>query len=141
MEVHFKLFGTDGVSLQSQELTRALRDRGWRVHSCVSDLPEDATGLRLADLSYQSDAAIALRQSILDPTAAERHQDHQTRGADLLEQVVSRARRIRESVEAYIDANEIRLLHVRNIMSLPYNLPATLAFYGMARDRVPHAAS
>ena len=135
MEVHFKLFGTDGVSLQSQELTKAFRERGWRVHSCASDLPEDATGLRLADLSYQSDEAIALRQSIFDPTAAERHQDHQTRGADLVEQVVSRARRIRESVEAYIDANEIRLLHVRNIMSLPYNLPATLAFYELARDR------
>ena len=27
MEVHFKLFGTDGVSLQSQELTKARREK------------------------------------------------------------------------------------------------------------------
>jgi len=48
MEVHFKLFGTDGVSLQSQELTKALRKCGWRIHSCASDVPDGAEGLRLS---------------------------------------------------------------------------------------------
>ena len=42
---------------------------------------------------------------------------------------------IREPVERYLDAHDIRLVHIRNIMSLPYNLPATLAFYGLAVDR------
>jgi len=135
MEVHFKLFGTDGVSLQSQELTKALRERGWRVHSCASDLPSDATGLRLDELSYQSDDAVRLRQSIFESGPADGPPKDQTVGTDLLARVVDRARRIREQVEPYIDANDIRLLHVRNVMSLPYNLPATLAFYELARDR------
>lgn len=135
MEVHFKLFGTDGVSLQSQELTRALRERGWRVHSCASDLPDDATGLRLDELSYQSHDAIALRQRIFQAGPVERGREDQATGGELLHQVVGLARRIRERVEPYIDANDIRLLHIRNIMSLPYNLPATLAFYELARDR------
>lgn len=135
MEVHFKLFGTDGVSLQSQELTRALRERGWRVHSCASDLPDDAPGLRLDELSYQSRDAIALRQSVFQAGQVEGGRDDQATGEELLAQVAGLARRIREKVEPYINANDIRLLHIRNIMSLPYNLPATLAFYELARDR------
>jgi len=135
MEVHFKLFGTDGVSLQSQELTRALRERGWHVHSCASDLPDGATGLRLDELSYQSHDALALRRGLFQAGPLDRGEDDQASSAALLAQVVALARRIRERVEPYIDANNIRLLHIRNIMSLPYNLPATLAFYELARDR------
>ena len=67
MEVHFKLFGTDGVSLQSQELSKALKSRGWRVHACASDVPREAEGLRLPDLSYQSDDALALRRRVSQP--------------------------------------------------------------------------
>ena len=62
VEVHFKLFGTDGVSLQSQELSKALRTRGWQVHSCASDVPDGAEGLRVPELSYQSEDALALRR-------------------------------------------------------------------------------
>jgi mannosylglucosylglycerate synthase len=127
LEVHFKLFGTDGVSLQSQELSKALRGRGWQVHACASDVPDSMEGLRIAELSYQSDDALALRRRLFSP-------DGDT-GADLVAQLHSRARSIRERVEQYVDANHIRLLHIRNIMSLPYNLPATLAFYQLIVER------
>jgi hypothetical protein len=132
MEVHFKLFGTDGVSLQSQELTKALRKRGWRVHSCACDTPDDAEGLRLPELSYQSDDALALRRRIFQPGA-----DANARAAAkrLLDDLEERAETIRARVEAYVDRHGIRLLHVRNIMSLPYNLPATLAFHRLIVDR------
>ena len=43
--------------------------------------------------------------------------------------------RIRQQIEAFVDAREIPVLHVRNIMSLPYNLPASLALYNLARER------
>src|SRR5262245_13814900 len=125
LEVHFKLFGTDGVSLQSQELTKALRKRGWRVHSCASDVPAGAEGLRLAELSYQSDEALALRRSIFGPDAGP---DGHATGQRLLEVIEEHAGPIRRRVEEYVDDHDIRLLHVRNVMSLPYNLPATLAF-------------
>jgi hypothetical protein len=34
-----------------------------------------------------------------------------------------------------VDAGQIRLVHIRNVMSLPYNLPATLALYNLAVER------
>jgi hypothetical protein len=34
-----------------------------------------------------------------------------------------------------VDAEQIPVLHIRNLMSLPYHLPATLAFYNLAVER------
>ncbi|MBV9329892.1 MAG: hypothetical protein JO352_39830 [Chloroflexi bacterium] len=131
LEVHFKLFGTDGVSLQSQELSKALRKRGWQVHPCASDVPDGAEGLRIAELSYQSEDALALRQRLFPSDgSAEPHA-----ADELLAEVFNRARRIRTRVETYIDQHRIRQLHIRNIMSLPYNLPATVAFSQLIEER------
>ncbi len=132
MEVHFKLFGTDGVSLQSQELTRALRKRGWEVHSCASDVPDGAEGLRLPELSYQSEDALALRRRIFQPDP---DGDGLASGQALLEPIEERAKVIRQRVEEYVDGHDIRLLHVRNITSLPYNLAATLAIFQLVEGR------
>jgi mannosylglucosylglycerate synthase len=133
LEIHFKLFGTDGVSLQSQELSKALSVRGWRVLSCAGDVPSAAGGLRLPELSYQSPDAVALRQRIFSgaPGACSPASD----GAALVGEITERATVIRRRVEDYLDAQQIPLVHIRNIMSLPYNLPATLALYNLAVDR------
>ena len=69
MEVHFKLFGTDGVALQSQELTKALIERDWQVHPCCSDVPSGTEGLKIPQLSYQAPDAVALRMRIFPPAA------------------------------------------------------------------------
>jgi mannosylglucosylglycerate synthase len=132
LEVHFKLFGTDGVSLQSQELSKALGARGWQAFSCASDVPPDAEGLTLPELSYQSPDAVALREMIFSTS-----EDHPPAsvGDSLVREIIERAQPIRRQVEAYVDAKEIPLLHVRNVMSLPYNLPATLAMYDLATER------
>ena len=135
MEVHFKLFGTDGVSLQSQELTKALTKRDWRVHPCSSDVPSGTEGLRLSQLSYQSPDAVALRKRIFPPAAERSHSSPESAGDVLVEEITARAEPIRRQVEQYVDAHQISLLHIRNLMSLPYNLPATLAFYRLATDR------
>lgn len=133
LEIHFKLFGTDGVSLQSQELSRALRMRGWSVLSCACDVPPGAAGLRLPELSYQSPDAIALRQRIFPAAAGA--SSHVPDGAALVDEITERARAIRRQIEDYVDAQQIGLLHIRNLMSLPYHLPATLAVYNLAVDR------
>jgi mannosylglucosylglycerate synthase len=133
LEVHFKLFGTDGVSLQSQELSQALRVRGWSVLSCACDVPPGAAGLRLPELSYQSPDAIALRQRIFSAAAGASWPVPD--GAALVDEITERARVIRRRIEDYVDAQQIGLLHIRNLMSLPYNLPATLAMYNLAVDR------
>ena len=132
LEVHFKLFGTDGVSLQSQELSKALSARGWRVLPCACDVPPHAEGLRLPELSYQSPDAIALRKRIFPASGGSSPVPD---GAALVDEITGRARVIRRRVEEYVNAHQIRLLHIRNLMSLPYNLPATLALYDLAVDR------
>ena len=134
MEVHFKLFGTDGVSLQSQELTKALRARGWRVASCASDVPPDAEGLNLFELSYQSPDAVALRRRIF-PGATGLVSPSPSAGARLVDEIEERAGPIRRQVETYIDDHGIQVVHIRNLMSLPYNLPAAVAFYKLAAER------
>lgn len=132
LEVHFKLFGTDGVSLQSQELSRALGRNGWQVHACASDVPEGLLGLRIPQLSYQSADAVALRRRLFQPDSST---GNGSPAADLLAELTTRAEAVRGQVERYVDEHGIRVLHVRNIMSLPYNLPATLAFYELIRQR------
>ena len=133
LEIHFKLFGTDGVSLQSRELSKALGARGWRVLPCASDVPPGAEGLRLPELSYQSPDAIALRKRIFFPAPGA--SSPVPGGAALVDEITQRARVIRRRVEDYVDVHQIPLLHIRNLMSLPYNLPATLALYDLAVDR------
>ena len=132
LEVHFKLFGSDGVSLQSQELMKALGARGWRATPCASDLPSHVEGLPLPDLSYQSPDAVDLRKRIFStgegPASV-------SEGDSLVMEIVERAEPIRRQVEDYVDAQKIPLLHVRNVMSLPYNLPATLALFNLATAR------
>ncbi|MBV8529111.1 MAG: hypothetical protein JOZ75_12415 [Candidatus Dormibacteraeota bacterium] len=126
LEVHYKLFGSDGVSLQSQELARALEAHGWQPSFCASDVPEGTRGVRIADLSYRSDEAIALRARLFGSDSGD---------DDLRSEIARRARPIRAAIEAYVHASDIPVLHVRNLMSLPYNLPATLAIYEIARER------
>lgn len=132
VEVHFKLFGTDGVSLQSLELSNALRSRGWRAFPCASDVPPHTEGLMLPELSYQSPDAVALRKRVF-PTS--KSHPPASDGESLVMEITERAERIRRQIEEFVDVWEIPLLHVRNIMSLPYNLPATLALYNLATDR------
>jgi hypothetical protein len=130
MEVHFKLFGSDGVSLQSQELSRALSNRGWSVHACASDVPPDVEGLRIAELSYQSADAVSFRERVFSPPSL-----REVTGEALVAEIRDRAEPIRQQVETYLGVQHIALLHLRNLMSLPYNLPATYAFYCLAIDR------
>jgi hypothetical protein len=132
LEVHFKLFGTDGVSLQSQELTKALGERDWRATPCASDLPSHVEGLTLPELSYQSPEAVDLRKRIFSTGEGPASASH---GDSLVMEIIERAEPIRRRVEDYVDAQKIPLLHVRNVMSLPYNLPATLALYNLATER------
>ena len=136
LEVHYKLFGTDGVSLQSQELSHALEARDWHVSFCASDVPAGAPGLLLPELAYQSGDAVALRARLFPPGAQPRAADSVADdGATIVDEVVERSRPIRAAIEGYVDSQRIPVLHVRNLMSLPYNLPASQAIYDLARAR------
>jgi mannosylglucosylglycerate synthase len=132
LEVHFKLFGSDGVSLQSRELSGALGERGWQVLSCASDVPPEGEGLRLTELSYQSPDVVGLRRRVFSTSEVSASGSE---GDSLVDEIVERAKRIRRQVEDYVEAWQIPVLHIRNVMSLPYNLPASLALYNLANER------
>ena len=132
LEVHFKLFGTDGVSLQSQELTKALAARDWWAIPCASDLPSHVDGLTMPELSYQSPDAVDLRKRVFS-TGEE--SASASDGDSLVTEIIERAEPIRRRIEDYVDAQKIPLLHVRNVMSLPYNLPASFALFDLATTR------
>jgi hypothetical protein len=88
--------------------------------------------LRLPELSYQSPDAVALRERIFSTLGAP---GSTSDGDSLVDEIVERAKPIRRQVEDYVDAHQIPALHIRNLMSLPYNLPATLALYNLASER------
>jgi hypothetical protein len=86
----------------------------------------------LPELSYQSADAVALRESVFSTSQVHPAASH---GDSLVMEITERAEPIRRQIESYVDSREIQLLHIRNIMSLPYNLPATLALYNLAIER------
>ncbi|MBV8301381.1 MAG: hypothetical protein JOY68_05620 [Candidatus Dormibacteraeota bacterium] len=49
--------------------------------------------------------------------------------------VLERAQAIGDMIERYVDSQGVQLLHVRNLMSLPYNLPASIALHDLALRR------
>lgn len=128
LAVHFKLYGGDGISLQSQELHTVLRNRLWNVFECCSDLPTNKPGLLLSEISYQTDEVRNLRERIFNPNSLGNEDS-------LLSLLEYKAKEIRDKVEIYLDQNNIRIVHAHNIFSLPFNPAATLAFYNLARER------
>jgi hypothetical protein len=58
-------------------------------------------------------------------------------GVDLVREI-ERAAVIRRQVEDNVDADQIPLLHICNVMSLSYNLPAALAFTISCRAATVH---
>ena len=85
----------------------------------------------LPELSYQS----STRWSCGSGSSRLRMVLRRRRRDSLVEEIVERAEPIRRQVEEYVDGRQIPLVHIRNLMSLPYNLPATLAFYNLAIER------
>ncbi|KKR31497.1 MAG: Glycosyl transferase group 1 [Candidatus Gottesmanbacteria bacterium GW2011_GWC2_39_8] len=133
LDLHFKLYSTDGVSLQGQELDRKLKASGWKIYQCASDIPEDKVqrneGLKLDQLSYQSPKAEKLRRRLFTKIAIPGEEGR------LSAEIKESALEIEERLSAYIEKNNIRSVHVRNIMSLPLQPAATLALYNLAQSR------
>jgi len=124
LEIHFKLHGTDGVSLVAHSLDSALEKLGRNIHRLSGDvLPRDK-GLNLAGISYQSPEAISLRQRIFSEKP----------DPNLKTEIETAASRLRPAIEQYIKDNNIGTVIIRNLFSLPLNLPATLALYQIMRE-------
>lgn len=129
MDIHFKLNGTDGVSLVADTLDRALQSTGCTVHKCSGDIRKGERGVSLPDLSYQTDEMVKLTNAIFSPDGGD------ARAEDaLLGDIRARAQPIRDAIKAHITQNNIGTVVVRNLFSLPLNLPATVALFTILKD-------
>ena len=130
LSTHFISRGTDGVSLQMQEINTYLKSNGWDVFECSSDCPEDGNGLRIPMMNHCLDEVVQLKKQIFTPDIAD-----PSKVNGLMDLLEKQSRIVQDEVEKYIDREGIRIVHIRNVFSLPENLAATLAFYRIAEKR------
>ncbi len=128
LSVHFKLHGGDGISLQAQELARALSSHGWHIFECAGDLTTNQDNfLNLPAISYQDREIVALRNKIFSGQPVDDN--------ELMADLKSRVEKMFEQIKTFCEAHDIRIIHLHNIFSLPYNPVATLAFYRLAKEK------
>jgi hypothetical protein len=96
-------------------------------------VPPGAAGLRLPELSLP--VARRDRAASADLLRGSGASSPLPDGAALIDEITEPSRVIRRQTEDYVDAQQIPLLHIRNLVSLPYNLPATLALHNLAVDQ------
>jgi mannosylglucosylglycerate synthase len=136
-DLHFKSHKLDGVSLMMEEVRRALEGAGYNVHTVSGNLPDGIPGLRIPELSYQEGTADEIRRGIFNKPKPETQQEilEQSRlQTKLIEKLYETKRIIFDELKRYILENKIDVLMVRNVFSLPLNLPAALAIYDLAND-------
>lgn len=124
-EVHYYVYGTDGVSLQVMESHDCLKSRGEKVYLCASDVLE----ADLPELDYHANAARELREAILDPGLS-------TGEDGLLGEIAVQSELIKGKLSEFLRRHRIRIVHLRNITSLPFlHLPATQAAHDLIVER------
>ncbi len=128
---HYKVGGTDGVSLEMEKWALALRELGHVVYFCGGDLGSEngclIEGLyhHRADVERITENAFRKLRDYRDGVALER-------------EIYALADRIETELRRFIEDNSIELLIPNNIWSIGFNLPAAIAFTRVVRDlRIP----
>ena len=136
-KIHYKAFATDGVSLDIQNFRLFFEQNNMKVFCCSGDVParEEATGRgkRFDNLSYQSARVKNLTDRVfaknVNPETKETDQEK------ILQEILDISLELENDLETYVNYQGIGVLDIRNIFSLPYNLPATLALYRLLLRR------
>lgn len=126
--VHFKLFRTDGISLESQQLAFELSKPGLdkEIHFLSADVPRSrerkGLGKKIPDLSYQRGWPAKLKKRIFGDFEVREGEEER-----LLLEIDSKANIIYDQLKEYIDTKGLGVVHIRNIFGLPLNIPAAVA--------------
>lgn len=130
LAAHFVFYRLDGISLQSQILHQFFRNRGWEVYECCSDLPKGKLGLLLPQMSYQDKESRRLKSEIFSLK--------KTKNEEIILKIFfKRATEIKGEVGKYLEKEKIKIIHLHNLFSLPYNPAVSFAFYLLAKEN-PH---
>ncbi len=140
VEMHYKVEQTDGVSLEIKNLTGFLTNRKNKktVFFLSGDISQEdeakGKGKRINYLDYQSAEIKNLTDRIfakkVDRTSTELKTDQQS----LLDEILEKSLVIEQELEEFINQHQVGVLDVRNL-SLPLNLPASLAVYRLMQRR------
>jgi len=123
---HYKVGGTDGVSLEIDKWAQILDDMGHEVHLCGGDL--GWAGFLIKELYHHREDVERITRN-----AFYRLSDYGSE-ADLERDILELADRIERGLRAFIDEFSIDLLVPNNIWSLGASLPAAVAFARVSRD-------
>ncbi len=129
--IHFKNFKSDGISLESRMIGNYLEQSGGKkVYYIGEDTPEGSEmGLKIPDLSYQDEWQVNLRNRLYKPGT--NLEDEEA----LLYEIEAKANHIKRQLLEYVDASGIGILHIRNLMGMPLNIPASKALMSIMEER------
>lgn len=141
LDVHFKAAGTDGVSLMMGAFRRAFGLVGLEYHAAAHDVLPTSGDLQISGLNYQTAELAQQRQLIFNGKASIERISPEEDVVKLLQaELTENKQPIFDQVKQYILENKISCVIIRNIFSLPLNLPATLALYDLILDPELEAA-
>jgi glycosyltransferase involved in cell wall biosynthesis len=119
--IHFFTRRADGVSLQMQENHDVLSRLGWEVVEVSADALPNGTNVVIPELDYRTPAIQALKAGKVPASAAE---------ALFKAQV----QRLKARLQEVIRHAHPRVVHVRNLLSLPIHPAATVAMAELIRE-------
>ncbi len=128
---HYKIGGTDGVSLEIAKWKQVLEEMGHTVHLCGGAL-EAAEGDLVEELYHHCPEVERITENAF----------HELRGyesgAALENEIIAFADRIEMGLRRFVHERAIELLIPNNIWSIGLNLPAAVAFTRVVRElRIP----
>lgn len=132
LDLHFKSGGTDGVSLMMQTLRRAFNGAGVFSNVASHDANQELGDLPIPELNYQTVEMGSMRKMIFDGGLLS--EEHGFSQEDFQLDIEDKKQPIFAKLKSYILENGITHVIVRNLFSLPLNLPSTLALYDLILD-------
>lgn len=128
---HYKVGGTDGVSLEMAKWKWVLEGMGHTVHLCGGNLGA-ADGYLIEELYHHRPDVERITKNAFSEL-----RDYES-GAALEKEILSLADRIEAGLRKFVQERAIGLLIPNNIWSIGLNLPAAIAFTRVVRElRVP----
>lgn len=124
---HYKIGGTDGVSLEIDKWKRVLEGMGHEVHLCGGDLGQ-AEGFLIEELYHHREDVERIFRNAFNQLS-----DYESE-ADLEKEIFGLAEKIELGLRAFIEERSIHLLVPNNIWSLGASLPAAVAFARVIHD-------
>ncbi|MBU0974670.1 hypothetical protein KKD03_03135 [Patescibacteria group bacterium] len=136
-QIHYFLYGTDGVSLQAQETQVFLNSLGAKTFSLAADTTESEISSNSPELDYHNKNVTCLRDKILDQDMADLDQEtlDQQENA-LLTKINNGADVIYQQMITFIDENRLDIVHIRNLSALPFlHIQAAVAVHEVIKNR------